>query len=102
MAERPVGIANHAGEIADQEDDGVAEVLKMFELAQEHGVAEMKIGRGGIEAGFDPQRFAGGERLLQLGAKLGLLHNFSRAFFDVGELFVDGREGGHRVKIIAA
>jgi hypothetical protein len=62
----------------------------------------MKIGRGGIESGLYPQRLAGGERTLQLGAKLGLLHNFSGAFLDVGELFVNRREGGHRVKIIAA
>src|SRR4029077_6396574 len=65
-------------------------------------VAEMKIGRGGIESGFYPQRLARGDVLLQLGAKLRLLHDFSGAFFDVGELFVNGRERGHRVKIIAA
>jgi hypothetical protein len=65
-------------------------------------VAEMKIGRGRIESGFYPQRLAGGERLLQLGAKLRLLHDFGGAFFDVGQLLVDGRKGGHRVKIIAA
>ena len=80
----------------------MAEVLKVLELAQEHGVAEMKIGRGRIESGFDAQRLAGRERLLQLGAQLGLLHNFRGALLDVGELFVNGREGGHRVKIIAA
>ena len=89
------GVANHAGKIADQKDDRVAEVLKMLELAQEHGVAEMEIGRGRIESGFYAQRLAGSKRLLQLGTKLGLLHNFGRALLDVGELFVNRREGGH-------
>ena len=43
-------VANHAGEVADQKDDGVAEILKVLELAQQHGVAEMQIGSGRIEA----------------------------------------------------
>ncbi len=74
----------------------------MLKLAQEHGVSEMKIRRGRIESGFHAQRLAGCKRLLQLGAQLRLLNNFSGAFLDVGELFVNGGEGGHRVKIIAA
>jgi hypothetical protein len=59
-------------------------------------VAEMKIGRGGIETGLYAQRLAGGERLLQLGTKLRFLNNFGRAFLDVGELFVDGGKVGMR------
>ena len=102
VAERPVGSPIMPVKSPIRKDDGVAEILKVFELAQQHGVAEMEIGRGGIEAGFHPQRLAGGERLLQLGAQLGLLHNFRGALLDVGQLFVNGRERGHRVKIIAA
>src|SRR6266481_822677 len=41
------GVTNHGGKIADQENGGVAEVLKMLELAQHDGVAEMNIGGGG-------------------------------------------------------
>ena len=93
----PGGIANHAGEVANQKDDGVAEILKMLELAQQHGVAEMEIGRSGIKAGFHSQRLAGSERFFQLGAKLGLFHDFRGALLDVGELFVDGSERWHRV-----
>ena len=58
------GIADEAGEISDEEDDGVAHVLKMFELAHEHGVAEMEVGRSGIEAGLDPHGRAGLARFL--------------------------------------
>ena len=48
------GIADHAGEIANQKNYGVAEILKMLELAEQHGVAEMQIGRGGIDAQLSP------------------------------------------------
>ena len=67
----------------------------MLELAQQHGVAEMQVGRSGIKAGFDAQRLAGGARLLQLGAQLRLFDDFRRAFLDVGELFVNRSESGH-------
>jgi hypothetical protein len=72
----------------------------MFELAKEHGVAEMEIRRGRIKTGFYAQRLAGGERFLQLGPKLGLLNDFSGAFLDVGQLFVNGREGGHEQTLL--
>ena len=50
------GVADHAGHIADQEDDGVAQVLEVLHLAQQDGVAQVQVGRGGVEAGFDAQR----------------------------------------------
>ena len=55
---RPVGSPINAGHIADQENDRVAEILKMFHLAQKDGVAQMEIGCGGIEAGLYPQRLS--------------------------------------------
>ncbi len=36
----------------------MAEVLKVLELAHEHSVAEVEVGRGGVEAGLDAQRDA--------------------------------------------
>jgi len=51
----------------------MSEILKMFELAQKDRVSEVEIGRGRIEAGLHPQRFARGERSLQLCAQLGSL-----------------------------
>ncbi len=56
------GVADEAGAVADEEDDGVAEILEVLELADEHGVAQVQVGRGGIKAGFDAQRLAGSAR----------------------------------------
>jgi hypothetical protein len=52
------GVADERGRVADEEDDRVAELLEVAQLADEHGVAEVQIGRGGIEAGLDAQRLA--------------------------------------------
>ena len=62
----------------------MAEVLKVFELAQQDGVAEVQVGSGGIEAGLDAQGLAGGAGLLQLRAQFGFFDDLGRAFFDVG------------------
>ena len=59
-------IADHPGEVADDEDHAMAEVLKVLHLSQQHGVAEMQIRRRGIEADFDRQRRAGLRRALEL------------------------------------
>ena len=58
------GIADEPGEVADEEDDGVAHVLKVLQLAHQHGVAQVQVGRGRIEAGLHPHGLAGGERFL--------------------------------------
>src|SRR5208282_4136115 len=55
-------VAYHAGEITDQKDDRVAEILKMFEFAQQDGVAEVQIGSGRIESRLHAQRLARFER----------------------------------------
>ena len=52
------GVADHGRKIADQENGGVAHVLEMFQLAQDHGVAEVNVGSGGIDAEIDAQRLA--------------------------------------------
>ena len=59
------GIADERGEVADEEDDLVAEILEVLELAHEHGVAEVQVGRGGIESGLDAERHAGLARFFQ-------------------------------------
>ena len=51
-------IADQAGHVADQEDHGVAQILEVLHLAEQDGVAQVQIGRGGIEAGLDAQRAA--------------------------------------------
>ena len=53
------GVADEGGGVSDEEDDGVAELLEVLELAHEHGVAEVEVGGGGVEAGFDAEGDAG-------------------------------------------
>src|ERR1035437_2679545 len=62
----PRRIADHSGEIADQKDDRVTEVLKMFELAQEDRVPQVQIGCGRIKARFYLEWLARCVRALEL------------------------------------
>ena len=64
----PGGISDHPGEIADDEDDAMAELLEVLHLADHNRVAEVEVGRGGIESDFDGQRFAARQLGLQIGA----------------------------------
>jgi hypothetical protein len=51
-------IADHAGEVADQENHLMSQILELAHLVEQHRVAEMQVRRGRIEAGLDPQRAA--------------------------------------------
>src|ERR1035438_7416126 len=93
----PRWIAYHSGEISDEEDDRVAEVLKMFELAQQDRVPQVQIGSGWIEARLHPQRFARSERTFEFGAQFGFLNNLRRALLDVCQLFVNRWKVSHVV-----
>jgi hypothetical protein len=75
----------------------VAEILKVFELAEHHGVAEVQIGSSGIHAELHPEGLASRARFFEFRAQLGFTDDFGGAFPDVGELFVDGSEVGHAV-----
>ena len=59
-------IADHSGEIADQERDLVTERLELAHLVDEHRVPEMQVGRGRIEARLDAQRLAARQLLHEL------------------------------------
>ena len=61
------GIANHSGEIANQEHRGVPQVLKMLQFAQHHGVAEVKIRSRGIHAEIHAQRLPGFAGVFEFG-----------------------------------
>src|SRR5690606_7094585 len=80
------GVADHAGEIPDQKQDLVTQVLQLLQLVEEHRVAEMQVGRRGIEAGLDPQRAPGAQLL----AQLGLDQQLVRAAPDDLDLSFDG------------
>jgi len=86
------GIADERGEITDQENRSVAQVLKMLELSKDHGVAEVKIGGGGIEAELHAQGLAGLSGFFELGGQLRFGNDFHYTFFQVGELLFDGFE----------
>ena len=67
----------------------MAHVLKIFELAQKHGMSKMQIGRGRIKASFDASGSPVAIDLLEFGAKFRLLHDFGGALPHVGKLFVN-------------
>ena len=89
-------IADEPGEVADEKDDGVAHVLEVLELAHQHGVAEMQIRRGRIEACLDPHRLAALPGLLQPLAQVALADDLRRALAQVGKLLVNGKERSHK------
>ena len=89
------GVADQAGEIADQEDHAVAELLEVAHLAQQHGVAEMQIGCRRVEAGLDRQRFAGDAGPLQLGAQLVLVDQVDGTALQQFELLGNRRKPAH-------
>ena len=51
-------IADQAGEIPDEEDHLVAQILQLPHLVQHHGVADVDVGRGGVQPQLDAQRLA--------------------------------------------
>ena len=99
----PGGIADHRGEIPDQENRRVPFVLKMLQLPQHHGVAQVQVRGRGVDAQLHAQRLAGRSRAFQLGAQLFLANNFRGAFTQRGELFVYGAKcvrRGHGMMVI--
>ena len=66
----PGGISHAGGIVADDDDRFVAPFLKLSHDAQRDGMAKGDIGRGGIHAKFDAQRFASVGRLFQLGPQI--------------------------------
>ena len=56
--DRPVGSPISAGEVADQEHHAVPEVLEVLHLPDQHGVAQVQVGRRRIEPDLDDERLA--------------------------------------------
>ena len=48
------GVSDERREVADQEDDLVAKVLKLTQLVEHHRVAQVKVWRGRVQAQLDP------------------------------------------------
>ena len=85
------GVADHPGEVADQELDPVTEVLELPQLVDDHRVAEVQVGGGRVEAELHPEGAAG----LQLPDEVLLEQQFLTAAPDRGQLTVDV----HRVPV---
>src|SRR5439155_14513311 len=92
-------ITNHACEIANQEDRGVAQILKVFHFPDKDRVAKVDIRGSRIKPRLYPQRLPGLLRLLQLRDEFLFANDLNRALADVLELVVDGGflEGLHFV-----
>ena len=78
-------VANQRGTVADDEGDVVAQVLELTHLAQRHGVAQVQIGAGGVDAELDVEGLA----LLKLLAKVGLGNDLRGARGDDTHLLVN-------------
>ena len=59
------GVADHAGEITDQEHRLMAQFLELLHFVEQHGMPQVQIGGGGVESGLDAERPALGQALDQ-------------------------------------
>jgi hypothetical protein len=64
------GIADAGREVADHQHGQVPQILEAAHLLQHHGVPQVDVGRGRIEARLDAQRLARLGRALELRLKL--------------------------------
>ena len=92
MSARPggvasAGVADQAGEIPDEENHLVAELLELPHLVEQYRVAQMQVRRRGIEARLHLQRLAPLEFLDQLRADQHLV----RATMQLCNLFLESR-----------
>ena len=78
-------IADQCGAVTDDEGDVVAQVLELTHLAQGHGMAQVQVGAGRIDAELDVEGLA----LLKLLAKVGLGDDLRCARGDDTHLLVD-------------
>ena len=81
----PGRVADHPGEITDQELDLVAEALEVAQLVDDHRVAEVQVGRGRVQ----PQLDAQGPSLRELFRQLVLDDQLVAAAPDEFECFLD-------------
>ena len=79
------GVADAAGEVTDQEDDLVAQFLKVAHLVHDHGVAQMQVGSGGVKAHLHAQ----GRAAFQFLAQFLLVNQFRHAALDHGHLAIN-------------
>ena len=76
------GISDASGEVADQEENVVPEILELTQLVNQHRVTEVQVRCRRIESGLDPQ----GAAFLQTFDEVLFGQDFIRAATDHGEL----------------
>ena len=54
------------GEIADQEEGMMPQILKVAHFVEQNGMAQMQVGRCGIKSGLDSERPVQSKLLLEL------------------------------------
>ena len=87
------GISDHAGEIADDDDDLVAEILEVSELLEHDRVPQVQIRGGRVETQLDLERCAGRPGALKFLYQLRLNDDLGRPSAEAGHLLVDGTHG---------
>src|SRR5206468_3724625 len=65
-------IPDHAGEVADDDDDLVAEILEIAQLLEHHGVSKVEVRSGRVEPQLDLEGASRAKRTLELGPQLRL------------------------------
>lgn len=86
------GVADGGGEVADEEDGLVAELLELAEFFEDDGVTEVDVWGGGIDAEFDAEWAVEGKFF----AEFFFGENGGGAGEEDAELVVDGWEHGLR------
>ena len=81
----------------------MAAEIKVPQLTQQHSMAQVQVGRSGIEPGFDAQRAARFARLFQAVLQVFFPDDLGEALLQIRELFSNGGKRhspivGNRVK----
>src|SRR5215813_5053991 len=82
-------IADESGKVTDQKYHNVAQVLKVFQLANENRVADVNVRCCGVESRFDAQRLSGRLGPLQLFKQFFFPNDFNRTSPDMLELLLN-------------
>ena len=84
------GVTNHCGEVADQEDHLMPEVLQLAHLVEHDGMPEVQVGRGRVQSQLDAQGHTAGLASTQLGHPGVLGQQFTAATQAHGQGMAEG------------
>jgi hypothetical protein len=72
-------------------------LLEVAQLAHEHGMAQVQVGRCGVKSGLDTQRTRGFARVFKPLTEVGDADDLCRAFLEQIELLIDWWKCMHAV-----